>query len=116
MTTNYVRGTCEITSRTVMTKATFNQKNTFSSKLDLKLKKKLANCYICNTAMYAAEIENFGNKIRNPLRSFEMWCCSRFEKISWTDGARKEGGLHRAEEERNILPTKERKPTGLVTP
>jgi len=60
----------EIISRTVTIKATFNQKNLFSSKLEFKLKKKEANCYNCNTALYGAEIGNFG-KIRNPLRSFE---------------------------------------------
>lgn len=95
ITTNYVRRTREITSGTVMTKATFNQKNPFFfSKLGLKLKKKRANCYICNTALYGAEIENFGKKIGNPLRSFEMWCCRRFEKVSWTDSVIKEEVLH----------------------
>jgi len=62
MTTNYARSKREITSRTVMTKATFNQKNPFSSKLEFQLKKKQANCYICNTALYGAEIGNFGKK------------------------------------------------------
>lgn len=60
MTTNYVRRTREITSRNVMTKTTFNQKNPFPSKLDLKLKKKLAICYICNTGLYGAETGNIG--------------------------------------------------------
>ena len=48
-----------------MTKATFNQKNPFSSKLEFQLKKKQANCYICNTALYGAEIGNFGKKFWN---------------------------------------------------
>jgi hypothetical protein len=35
--------------------------------------------------------------------SFEMWCCRRMEKISWTNRLRNEEVLQRAKEERNIL-------------
>jgi len=35
------------------------------------------------------------------LKSFEMWCWRRIEKISWTDRVRN-GGSHRMNEERNI--------------
>jgi hypothetical protein len=41
MITNDARCTCEIKSRTVMTKAAFNKKILFTSKLDLNLRKKL---------------------------------------------------------------------------
>jgi hypothetical protein len=37
------------------------------------------------------------------LESFEMWCCRRMEKISWTDHVRNEEVLLRAKEQRNIL-------------
>ena len=37
------------------------------------------------------------------LKSFEMWCCRRMEKISWTDHVRNEEVLLRANEQRNIL-------------
>ena len=41
------RCTCEIKSRIAMVKAAFNKKrNHFTSKLDLNLRKKLANCYV----------------------------------------------------------------------
>jgi hypothetical protein len=43
------------------------------------------------------------------LESFEMWCWSRMEKISWTDQVRNEEVLQRVKEERNILQTIRRK-------
>jgi hypothetical protein len=36
------------------------------------------------------------------LKSIEMWCWRRMEKISWTDHVRNEI-LHRVKEDRNIL-------------
>jgi hypothetical protein len=36
------------------------------------------------------------------LKSYEMWCWRRMEKISWTDRVRKEV-LQRVKEEKNIL-------------
>jgi len=45
-TTNDARGTREIKSRIVMTKAAFNKKILLSSKLDLNSRKKLAKYYI----------------------------------------------------------------------
>jgi hypothetical protein len=37
------------------------------------------------------------------LDRFEMWCCRRMEKISWTDHVRNEKLLLRVKEQRNIL-------------
>ena len=37
------------------------------------------------------------------LKSFEMWCWRRLEKISWTDHVRNEDVLLRVKEQRNIL-------------
>jgi len=42
-----------------------------------------------------------------------MWCLRRME-ISWTDGVRNEGVLHRAKEEENNLHIINRNKTGLV--
>jgi hypothetical protein len=39
------------------------------------------------------------------IKSFEMWCWRRMEKISWTDRVRNEEVLHRVKKERNILHT-----------
>ena len=64
--TNDGRCTCEIKSRIAMAKAAFNKKKTlFTRKLDLNLRKKLVNCYICSMAFYGAELGRFGQQIRN---------------------------------------------------
>jgi len=39
------------------------------------------------------------------LGTFEMWCWTRIEWISWTDPMKDEEVLHRAKEENNILHT-----------
>jgi hypothetical protein len=66
-----------------MAKAAFNRKKTlFTSKLDLELRKKLVECYIWSVALYGAEtLRKLDQKY---LKSFEMWCWRRMEKISWT--------------------------------
>jgi hypothetical protein len=57
MITNDARCTHEIKSRIAMAKAAFNKKkNLFTSKLDLKLRKKLVKCYIWSIALYGAEM------------------------------------------------------------
>jgi formylmethanofuran dehydrogenase subunit E-like metal-binding protein len=56
MVTNDARCTREIKSRITMTKAAFNkEKNLFTSKLYLNLRKKLVKCYILSIALYGAE-------------------------------------------------------------
>jgi len=56
MLTTDGRCTCEIKSRIAMAKAAFSkEKNLFTSKLDLNLRKKLVKCYICGMALYGAE-------------------------------------------------------------
>jgi hypothetical protein len=39
---------------------------------------------------------------RKQLKSFEMPCWRRMEKVSWTDSVRNEEVLHGVKEERNI--------------
>jgi len=47
---------CEIKSRIAIAKAAFNKnKNLFTSKLELNLRKKQVKCYICSMAFYGAE-------------------------------------------------------------
>jgi hypothetical protein len=87
-----------------MTKAAFNKKKAiFSRKLDLNLQKKLVKCYIWSTALYGAETWTLLKVDQKDLKSFEMWCWRRMEKISWTDHVRNEEVLHRVKEDRNIL-------------
>jgi hypothetical protein len=50
----YESCTREIESSIATTKAAFNKKALFSSKLDLNLRKKVAECYIWSVALYGA--------------------------------------------------------------
>jgi hypothetical protein len=91
MVTNDGRCTCEIKSRIAMAKATFNGKMAlFTSKMDLELRKKLVKCYIWSIALYGAESWTLRAVDQKHLESFEMWCCRRMGKISWTDHVRNE--------------------------
>ena len=75
----------------------------FTSTLDLKLKKKLEKSYIWSVALYGAETWTYRTVDQKYLEIFEMWCCRRMEKISWTDHARNKEVLLRIKEQRNIL-------------
>ena len=87
-----------------MAKAAFNKKRAlFTSTLDLELRKKLVKCYIWSIALYGAETWTLRAVDQKHLESFEMWCCRRMEKISWTDHVRNEEVLLRVKEQRNIL-------------
>jgi len=63
--TNDRRGTCKIKSRIAMAKAAINKKRVlFTSTLDLKLRKKLVNCYSWSIAFYGAETWTLREKNR----------------------------------------------------
>ena len=87
-----------------MAKAACNKKRVlFISTLDLKLRKKLAKCYIWSIALYGAETWTLRAVDQKHLGSFEMWCRTKMVKISWTDHARNEEVLLKVKEQRNIL-------------
>ena len=87
-----------------MAKSAFNKKkNLFTSKLGLNLRKKLVKCYVWSMALYGAETWTLRATDQKHLESFEMWCCRRMEKISWTNHVRNEEVLLRVNEQRNIL-------------
>ena len=60
-------------------------------------------CYIWSIALYGAETWMLQAVDQKHLKSFEMWCWRRMEKISWTDHVRNEEVLLRVKEQRNIL-------------
>jgi hypothetical protein len=80
----------------------------FTGKLEVKLKKKPAKCYIWSAALCGAEIGALQKVDQKYSESFEMWCCRRMKKVSWTDRVRNEEVLHRDNDERNILHTVKR--------
>jgi len=70
----------EITSR--IAEAAFNNKKAlFTSKLDLKLRKKLVKRYIWSVASYSVETWTLQKVDQKYLESFEMWCWIRMENI-----------------------------------
>ena len=73
------------------------------STLDLELREKLVKCYVWSIALYGAETCTLRAVDQKHLESFEMWCWTRMEKISWTDHVRNEEVLLRVKEQRNIL-------------
>jgi hypothetical protein len=58
---------------------------------------------IWSITLYGAETWTLRAADQKYLESFEMWCCRRMEKISWTDHVRNEEVLLRVNEQRNIL-------------
>jgi hypothetical protein len=69
----------------------------------LELRKNLVKCYVWSIALYGAETWTLRAVDQKHLKSFEMWCWRRMEKISWTDHVRNEDVLLRVKEQRNIL-------------
>jgi hypothetical protein len=69
-----------------MAKAAFNKKRAlFTSKIELKQRKKLVKCYVRGIALYHAETWTLRAVDQKHLESFEMWCWRKMEKISRTD-------------------------------
>jgi hypothetical protein len=91
----------------------FKKKTLFTSKLDLNLINKLVKCYSWSIALYGAETWTLRKVDQKYLESFEMWCCRRMEKISWTNHVRNEEVLHRVKE-RNILHTIQRRKANWI--
>ena len=86
-----------------MAKAAFNKKKTlFTSKLDLNLRKKLVKCYIWSMALYGDGTWTLRAADQKYLKSSEMWCWRRMEKIRCTDHVINEEVLLRVNKQRNI--------------
>jgi len=54
-------------------------------------------------ALYGAETWTLRAADQKYLERFDMWCCRRMEKITWTDHVRNEEVSLRVNEQRNIL-------------
>jgi len=61
----------------------------FSSKVGLKLSKKLLKCYIGYIALYGAATWTLRRINQVYLGSFKMWRCRSMEKIHWIDRVKK---------------------------
>jgi hypothetical protein len=69
------------------------------------MKRILRDIIIWSIALYGAETWTFRAIDQKQLKSFEMWCWRRIEKISWTDHVTNEDVrvLLTAKKQRNIL-------------
>ena len=89
---------------TIIAKEAFNRKISFlKSKLNIKLRKKLVTCYVWRIALYGSETWTLRKLERRYLKSFEMWCWRRMEKIKWSEKVINEQVLDRIGEKRTIL-------------
>jgi hypothetical protein len=59
-------------------RAAFNKETLFTSKLDLNLSKKLANCYISSIAFHGNETWTLRKVNKKYLEKFEMWYWRRY--------------------------------------
>jgi hypothetical protein len=77
------RCTCEIKCSIAMAKVAFNKKMaSFTSTLDLELRKKLDKCYIWSIGLYGAETWTLRAVDQKQQESVETRCWRRMEKIS----------------------------------
>jgi hypothetical protein len=60
-------------------------------------------CYALSIALSSVETWTLRKPGHKYIESFEMWCCRRMEKTSWTDTVKNEEGCVRVKEKRNIL-------------
>jgi hypothetical protein len=80
----------------------------FTSKVDLRLRRRVVKCYIWSTALYGAENWILRNVYQKYFDSFEMWWWTRKSKIIWMYRVQN-AVLRRVKGEINILHTIKRK-------
>ena len=112
---NDARWTREIKSRSTTSKiACSKDKNFFTNKLDLNLRKKSAMRCLCNIPLYGAETWIVRKVDQKYLGNCEMWYCRRTE-ISRTYCFKNEEVVHRVKEERNVLHSIKRRKANWIS-
>ena len=107
MLTNVARCTGEIKSSVVMAQAALSKNTLCASILDLMFRNKLVNLLYLSV-----ETWTFRTLDQKYLKSFEMWCWRRMEKMCWTGRVQNEELIHRVEEESSISQTINRRKEG----
>ena len=68
--------------RIAMVKEAFNRKiPLLTSKINIEPRKKLIRCYVFIISLYESETWTLRKLEKRYLKSFEMWCWRRMEKI-----------------------------------
>ena len=95
----------EIVTRIGQGKQAFKKKERLITtiNMDEKLRKRILEAYVWNTALYAAETWTLSKKDEQKLEAFEMWCWRRFNKVKWTDKKTNEEVLVITDEKRKFL-------------
>jgi len=90
-------GRCEldIKSRIGMAKGTlWKHKELLRGKINLKVKKRILDCYIFPVLKYSCENWTLNNDLTQRINAFEQWCYRRSLKIKWSDKVSNEQVLH----------------------
>ena len=96
--------TREIKMRIAITKEKFNRKvSLLTSKLNIKLRKKLVRCYVWSIAFYGSETWTPRKFECKYLESFGIWCRRRMEKIKWSEKVTNEQALEREGGKKTLL-------------
>ena len=75
-----------------------------SSYLSLGLKKRMVKCYKWPALLHGCETWTVATEQENRMEAFEMWIYQRMFRISYLDRITNEEVLHRANEQRLLLP------------
>lgn len=71
--------------------------------IPLKTRKRILQCYIWSTLLYAAETWTTTKATRERLCAFEMWCYRKMLNIKWTDRIRNEEVIRRINIKERLL-------------
>jgi len=74
-----------------------------SRRLNLKLRKRLVQCYVLSTFLYASETWTLSKDLENRINAFELWIYRRLPKISYVDRIINEQVLYRVDEKEKLL-------------
>ena len=95
------RCTKEVKVRIAQAKHEFwNCKEFLRRDINIKLKKKLLDCYIKSVMSYGCEAWTFSKEIIRRINAFQLWCYRRLLKISYMDRVTNEEVMRRVGERR----------------
>jgi hypothetical protein len=79
------------------------KKSPLTGKLVTELRKKLVRWYVWSIVLYDSETWALRKLERKYLKSFEMWCWWRMEKIKWPEKVTNEQVIEHIGEKRTLL-------------
>ena len=74
-----------------------------SRRINLKLRKRLVQCYVLSTFLYASETWTLNKDLENRINAFELWIYRRMLKISYVDRITNEQVLNMVDEKEKLL-------------